>query len=271
MSSLPFDRPFGCGDVERFGFAYLDGEFEPSECSAIEAHLHECPSCRAQIEREAAFRTMIRLHARGGPGAPVALRRRITAGLDGVEREMSKQRLSEVVGRGWPPVAVGLAAAASLALVFNHVTLQGTAPWVVADAVRLHNRALPLEVTGDLSRLMPLFQRHLSFAVRPPVFPAAGVALVGGRLSHLGARDAAYLEYGAGPGRRISLFIVSDPERDLRIRGAQVRRIADREILLTTVQGYNVAVWRRNEIVYSMVSDLARSETLALLNAAQPR
>jgi hypothetical protein len=187
------------------------------------------------------------------------------------------------VRRAWPSVAMGLTAAASLVVLFGRVS--PSAHSVIDEAVYMHTKSLPLEVsTTDLSNLLPLFQKHLDFTVQPPSFPRQQMALMGGRLSHLGPRDAAYLEYrldhggtlatnpfACGPGERMSLFVVADPDRELRIVGTDMARVANHEVLLTTLRGYNVAVWRSNEIVYSMVTDLGRAETLNLLAGGEGR
>jgi anti-sigma factor RsiW len=220
---------------------------------------------------------MVRLHVRPGLRAPEGLRARIAVGLDQEQRLQSRQRMIEMARRAWPSVAMGLTAAASLVLLFGKVS--PSAHSVIDEAVYMHTKSLPLEVsTTELSALQPLFEKHLDFPVRPPSFPRQQMALMGGRLSHLGPRDAAYLEYQldhggtlatnpfvCGPSKRMSLFVVADPEGELRIVGNDMARVANHEVLMTTVRGYNVAVWRSNEIVYSMVTDLGRAETLNLL------
>ena len=264
------ERPFDCADVEAFSYAYLDGEFAPSERDLVERHLAGCGECGRKMQETAAFRSLLRLHARNSVAAPSSLRARIAEGLDLEEREDRRRAAWGVFRQAGPAVTAGLAAAASLAFLFVRVAPFSSAQWLADDAVRMHTRALPLEIsTGDLSHLFPLFERQLGFAVRPPAFPQRRVALVGGRLSHLGPRDAAYLEYGAGPGHRVSLFIMADPERELRVFGSQTERIADRAVLVTNVRGYTVAVWRRNEIVYSMVSDLNGAEVQQLVAAGE--
>ncbi len=259
------ERPFDCADVERFSYAYLDGEFAGSERDLLEAHLTACPACNAKITDASAFRSLLRLHARHGPTAPAGLRARISAGLADAQRERDRERVWVTARHAAHAVAAGMATAAGLAFLFAQVAPFATAEWVADDAARMHARALPLEVTGDMSHLLPLFERQLGFAVRPPPFPQRRIALVGGRLSHLGARDAAYLEYGAGPGHRLSVFIMADPERELRFYGMRTERIAERPVVLTNIRGYSVAVWRHNEIVYSMVSDLDDAQMAELV------
>ncbi len=283
MSPLAGDRPFDCSDTERFCYAYLDGEFDPSERELLEKHLSSCATCEGKMQEAATFRSMVRLHVRPGLRAPEGLRARIAAGLDQEQRVQSRQRAFELARRAWPSVAMGLTAAASLVVLFGQVS--PSAHSLIDAAVYMHAKSPPLEVsTTDLSNLLPFFHQHLDFTVRPPSFPGQRMALMGGRLSHLGPRDAAYLEYRldhgglratspfiCGPGERMSLFAVADPERELRIAGTDMARVANHEVLFTTVRGYNVAVWRSNEIVYSMVTDLGRAETLNLLAADDAR
>jgi hypothetical protein len=58
---------------------------------------------------------------------------------------------------------------------------------------------------------------------------------------------------------------VEDPSPTLNIDGARVAHVAGHEVLLTSMRGHNVAVWRNHDVVYSMVSDLDDNETLSLL------
>ena len=71
-----------------------------------------------------------------------------------------------------------------------------------------------------------------------------------------------------GNGRRVSLLIVDDPEPQLQ---GDARRIADREIWLSRARGFNIASWRNDEIVYSLISDLDEKDILALVASAELR
>jgi mycothiol system anti-sigma-R factor len=265
------ERHFECTDVERFCYTYLDGEFAPQEREQFESHLEECAGCQKQVQEAAAFRSMLRLRVKQGVRAPPHLRARISHSLVQAQRERSRKRLSAFAFQLWPSALVGGAVALCLAMVYSLVAPGPSAHWVVSNAVDIHSRSLPLEVTtGDLGHLLPLFEHHLGFAVQPPAFPPRRAVLVGGRLSHLGARDAAYLEYGAGPGRRVSLLIAEDQAPTLHIAGARVARVANHEVFLTTFRGHNVAVWRTPGVIYSMVSDLDEADNLSLLAASQP-
>ena len=90
------------------------------------------------------------------------------------------------------------------------------------------------------------------------------------RLSSVHQRQAAVVTYylPQAEGRRVSLLIVDDPEPQLP--GA-ARRIANREVWLSQARGFNVASWRNDEIVYSLISDLDEQDVLALVQAADMR
>jgi anti-sigma factor RsiW len=273
MQSAISDRPFDCSDVERLGHAYLDGEFEATDRDLIEAHLASCRACREEIASAADFRRFVRQRLREEVIASPSLRERICERLEQEDRG----NIFQLVKKAWPSLALGASAAACLGLVYARAAPRSTDRWVVNDAVEMHARLLPLEVsTDEPRRLTPFFDQHLPFAVQPPAF-SARVSLEGGRLWHLGTHDAAYILYGVplgpsfGPssqlGRRVSLFIVEDPSPTLRIDGARVVNVDGREVLLTSMHGHNVAVWRNRDVVYSMVSDLDDGEMLTLLGA----
>jgi mycothiol system anti-sigma-R factor len=265
------ERRFDCADIERFCYAYLDGEFAPQEREQFEGHLTGCAGCQKQVQEASAFRSMLRLRVKPGAKAPSHLRARISRGLVEAQRERSRKRMSAFALQAWPSALVGGAVALCLAMVYSLVAPGPSSRWVVNDAVDMHSRSLPLEVTtADLGHLLPLFEHHLGFAVQPPQFPARRAVLVGGRLSHLGARDAAYLEYGAGPGRRLTILVAEDQNPTFRLAGARVARVANHEVFLTTLRGHNVAVWRTGGVIYSMVSDLDEADNLSLLAASQP-
>jgi anti-sigma factor RsiW len=262
--------------VERLGHAYLDDEFEASDRDLIEAHLAVCGSCRDELASAAGFRRFLRQRLHEEVLAPPSLRARISEKLDQEDRG----NIFALARKAWPSLALGASAAACLGLVYARAAPRASDRWVVNDAVEMHARALPLEVsTDELRRLTPFFDQHLPFAVQPPAF-SSRVLLEGGRLWHLGSHDAAYILYGVplGPGfgpvsqlgRRVSLFIVEDPSATLRIDGARVAHVDGHDVLLTSMRGHNVAVWRNRDVVYSMVTDLDDNEMLALLGAKNP-
>ena len=61
---------------------------------------------------------------------------------------------------------------------------------------------------------------------------------------------------------------MDDPEPQL---AGAARLIANREVWLSRAKGFNVASWRNNEIVYSLITDLDEQDVLALVQSADMR
>jgi anti-sigma factor RsiW len=139
---------------------------------------------------------------------------------------------------------------------------------LVEEAVQRHARDLPLEITaaGAASDSVPDWSKgKLDFNPRPPRFARPDMRLVGARLSHISDRPAAYMRYEL-PRGRVGLFIVED--QDGRLWPARVFLGDPGHVRIVNARGYNIAVWHRNGIAYSMVSDLDAAQLEALLQAA---
>ena len=256
--------PLECRKLEEtFLHAYVDGEFAGDESAEVRAHLDGCAACTQAARRHESYKAaMLRANA----AAPHAFHDAVRAGI---AEEAQQGRWIRAFR---DPRAVGLAAAAV-----------GAAAWFLAgglqhplfarshslaeDGVALHARALPLDYTAsDVGSAQKWLSGKLDFGVQ---LPRLG-QVQGVRLSSFHSRPAAVVTYTipSPDGRRISLLIVDDPEQQLP--GA-ARRIADREVWLSQARGFNVASWRNDEIVYSLISDLDEQDILALVQSAEMR
>jgi anti-sigma factor RsiW len=257
-----------CSELTRSIDAYLDGEFDVRERAEADAHLAGCPRCATLVESQGRLRAALRAKLREAMGyeapggqAPEALRARIHEALLRERRPLWRRALAPV------PLAT-LAACCAGALVV--LAGQGTDDSLVEEAVKRHNRDLPLEVTAAAvgPESIPLwFAGKLDFNPTPPRFRQTGVRVVGARLSHLRELPAAYIRYEL-PRGHAGLFIVDDPER----RFVPYRRpfqAPPPAVRIVNARGYNVALWRQNEIVYSLVSDLDEQALIRLVQAAQ--
>jgi anti-sigma factor RsiW len=261
MSLEPTLIALDCKDLERSVDPYLDGEFDAPERAEVDAHLAGCPACRALVERQALVRASIRTKLREAMGtpeghAPQALRARIEESLARSRRPLWRRLLAPV-----PIATLAACAAGALLVVLTHTG--GDDP-LVEDAVRKHHLALPLEVTSDVPAW---FKGKLEFNPAPPPFKAAGITMMGGRLSHLREWPAAYIRYQL-PRGQAGLFIVDDPEGRFDASGREIK-VGPHTIRLVNARGYNVAVWREDEIVYSLVSDLDEHALFQLVETAQ--
>jgi anti-sigma factor RsiW len=266
----PMPAPMECAELERSVEAYLDGEFDAREQAEAETHLSTCERCRKLTEAAAALRTALRARLREamGPGAPAghapaALRARVSAALARERRPLWRRVLSPV------PLATAAACAAGVLVVLaTHAGSDG----LVVEAVKKHHRGLPLEVTTASvgpEAIPGWFAGKLDFKPTPPRFQETGARVVGARLSHLREYPAAYIRYEL-PRGQAGLFIVDDPERRFEATGREVR-VGPRTLRVMNSRGYNVAVWRQDEIVYSLVSDLGEDDLFELVRSAQQR
>lgn len=259
-----------CTEFERSIDAYLDDEFDARERIEADTHLAGCARCRVLAEGQRRVRDAIRARLREAmaspaPGgrAPPALRARIVESLARSRRPLWRRVLAPI------PIATLAACAAGALLVL--LTHDGRSGALAEEAIAKHHRSLPLEVVtasvGSEGLITTWFADKLDFHPAPPHFRADGVRPVGARLSHLREWPAAYIRYEL-PRGQAGLFIVDDPERRFDASGREVR-IGPSVMRVVTARGYNVAVWRDHEIVYSLVSDLDEAALYDLVRTAQ--
>ena len=257
-----------CTELERAIDAYLDGEFDARERAEADAHLASCERCRSLADTQGRIRAALRARLRDAmtpPAeagrAPAALRARIEDALARSRRPLWRRLFAPV------PLGALTACAAGALLVF---ATHGPDDGLVDDAVRSHHRGLPLEVmaasVGEGS-IPAWFAGKLDFNPAPPHFHGDGVHVLGARLSHLRELPAAYIRY-ALPRGQAGLFIVDDPGGRFGGRGREVR-VGPQVVHVVAARGYNVAFWRDNEIVYSLVSDLDEKALFELVRTAQ--
>jgi anti-sigma factor RsiW len=262
MTLEPSRPAMDCAELARSAEALLDGEFDERERAEAAAHLGGCAACRRMVESLERTRSAVRekLRAALGPGslrgrAPAALRARISEALDRERLPWWRRALSPL------PLAAAAACAAGAALVlYTH----GNGDLLADEAVATHSRDLPLEVVAasvGADSVAGWFKGKVDFNTRPPDFRKDDLQLLGARISNIRDRPAAYMRYElrprgpAGPSGHLGLFIIDDPGRQLASGGRKVQ-VGPATVRLVNARGYNVAVWRRDEIVYSLVSDL---------------
>jgi anti-sigma factor RsiW len=255
-----------CSEMERSIDVYLDDEFDARERADFDTHLTACPACRIKVESQARLRAALRAKLRAAMGepdvarAPAGLRQRIEKSLAHERRPLWRRALSPI------PLATAAACAAGVLVVLATHSGDGA---LIEDAIRKHHRELPLEVTFlDGENGVPgWFAGKLDFNPAPPRFKAAGVHVLGARLSHLREWPAAYIRYQL-PHGQAGLFIVDDPQGHFGETGRSVQ-IGPHKVHVVNARGYNVAVWRQDEIVYSLVSDLDEGALFDLVQTAQ--
>jgi anti-sigma factor RsiW len=261
-----------CTELERSIDAYVDGEFDVRERAEADLHLTDCERCRALAGSRAALRTAMRAKLReamappaAGGRAPPELRARIEAELARRRRPLWRRALAPIPAATLAACAAG---AAIVLLVHGDGPSAGSA--LAEEAIRSHHRDLPLDYlaasAGEVT-IPSWFADKLDFKPSPPRFHADGVRLVGARFSHLREWPAAYVKYEL-PNGNAGLFIVDDP-KGLFDAGGDAVDLGSRTIRVARGHGYNVAVWRDDKIVYSLVSDLSEAALRELVRTAQ--
>ena len=255
-----------CAEYRERITAWVDGELkDPSEVTALEAHVRGCEGCHIHAEAETATKSLVAT-AYAKPVEVGALRARIREKLEALT--VPKPRRSPV----WVPrLAWGALAAVLLAtLTIGYLTFQPKAtveasPLVraaVTDHVECMLGRLPLEVTTtdqeEVSRWL------LGRLARPMVLPASvpkGGVRMSTRWARLARAEGAQILVDSG-GRMHSLFIMRAQEVSGTL-GRQVT-LADRKFFVNQLEGYTVVFWRQGDLLYCLVSDREEQEVLGL-------
>lgn len=252
-----------CQDFENFLQPYADGELEESEALDLETHLLDCPACHERVVEQRALRRALH-HATEAPSLlnpspTAALRARVLHGLEEVESERRTPLWRRPAFAAAAMTVLFAGGALAYVALDRKTAREERAVLYAKDSIAHHRRALPLEVRGEKPHIQSWFRGKVDFAPRVPNLRK--VNLIGARLSNLSDRQAAYLVYDAKDDRRVSLFVFDAP--DLEVHGG--KKVADREVMLTNQQGYNVILWKDHEIAYSLVSDLDEQDILELV------
>jgi anti-sigma factor RsiW len=265
-----------CEDIERDLDCLLDGELAQPERIEAEAHVRDCSSCLRLVSQRRELRCVLREVVRV-PTPRSALMPRLLCGLDEIDRQCRRQnrppsllrRLPAYWGRRAAAV-LSVSAAAGLVLWVQAVVPrrpQRSHPQVVELTIGKHLRNQPLEITGGPDVVRSWFDGKVPFAVPTPrLEPIA--SLRGGRLSNLGDREAALLQYDRR-GRTISVFVF-DANGIQGVPLADPRRavIGNREVYLQGAHGYQVAFFRDRDLGYAIAGSVDEPEFIQLISAA---
>jgi len=256
-----------CRDVQRCVHAFIDEELDPKQIVELEAHLAQCEHCQGSVAFERWFKSELK-ETIGGTTAPPELSGLVRASLVRAEKN---QRFRLLIPRAGLVAAI---AASVLAALVLPGWLEPEHPQPVVDrrpvidyVAERHARSLPIEVSGpDRNNVARWFRGKVDFAVQPPLFGSNQVQLVGGRISHVGDRQAAHLIYERN-GHPITLIVFEDrPDIPL---GGREQRAGNQTVYLGQSRGYNVAVWQNGGVSYAVSSDIDQNDMIQLVSLAQ--
>jgi len=221
--------------------AYIDGELEPEEASAVDEHVRGCPACAAEIAALVRMRRGL-LAARGRYVPDPALRARVRRSIGAVER----RRRSSF----WLiPAVVGFAAIVILmAMVWPERSLRSEGFGEVAD---LHVSDLasanPVDVVStDRHTVKPWFAGRIPFTFNLPEFAGTDYTLIGGRVVYLEQQPGAQLLAGLRQ-HRISVLIFRE--------SAELARAFPAASEVRQRDSFNVATWQAGDLRFVVIGD----------------
>ena len=237
-----------CHDVSAVIDAYLDGELNSDEATAVTRHLDGCASCRRQHDERKALSALLRRMPYYD--APAQL----PSAISQVQRSLSARRHV----RQWMAAAAVVFVAAGAVVGLRSVRrAQDTT--AIADAViSRHVEALatpPLiqVASSDQHTVKPWFQGKLDFSPPVPDLTSAGFELVGGRVDRIGGRTAAALVYK----RRLHVIHVFVWPANGGARDTDAR----------TVRGFHERHWTSGDLSMWAVSDVSDDDLKAFVSA----
>jgi anti-sigma factor (TIGR02949 family) len=246
-----------CQELDRLLYPYLDGEFQPEERMDMETHLAACANCKRRVEQEREIQQALRRAARHSiesSRAPASLRAGIQVGLKRQVLRSYQLQFLRVSAAALVVVAMGGGWVA-----FRPEERQR----YVEDAARRFKRQLPYEIANvGPEGVEEWFFGKLDHPVPVPRLPNTQVR--GARLHSVQGRDAAFISYEATPpregeqGQRIGVFVFDDTRRELDAQ-------AQPSVHQDGSTGLNVAIWRDDEIVYELVTELNEADILKML------
>jgi len=255
-----------CEDARAQLLDYQRGRLALSAESEVRAHLDGCADCTRDdaLEHELtkALEQRLPLHP-----ASIALKRRLAAQWPTPSTQRSRWRR-------WRPVLMPALAFAALLMLVTPVLyyertasrMAGERAGLVAEAVNDHLRVLasqhPLDIeSSDVHQVKPWFEGRLDFAPRVAFEGDAEFPLKGGALGYFRDRKAAVFVYARRLHPITLLVFRADglpwPTRAQTPAGPP-------EVYRTVDRGFNVIMWRTDELGYALVSDVDAHDLSAL-------
>jgi anti-sigma factor RsiW len=250
-----------CQDVRAHLLDSGRGRLAPALQEDVRLHVESCAACAHEEAAERLLSTALeeRLpqHA-----APLALKRRLAASWPVVSAPRSSwwSRWGRSVV---PATAVAVVLLALTPVAYRYSAGSRLDPRaMVTEAVNDHLRILssqhPLDIeSGGMHEVKPWFEGRLDFAPVVPFLGDADFPLQGGAVGYFLDRKAAVFVFR----RRlhaISLFVFR--AEDLPWPGGPRERLAGVQAYRTTARGFNLVLWRHEELGYALVSDLDAGE-----------
>lgn len=231
--------------------AYVDGELDGVDDSALRKHMGECAACAADALGRIQMKRSVQIAGRRYT-ASAELRNRITKSIAIKPRRES----------GWFWRVLALPALSvlivSIALNFYVGRQSSRRQRVYSELADLHVAALasttPVDVVStDRHTVKPWFQGKLPFSFNLPEVQGTEFTLLGGRVTYLAQTPGAHLIYQVRK-HEVSVFIFQDRgEETASLPSGPLRELS-----------FNVENWTQNGLRYFVVGDVSADDIQAL-------
>jgi anti-sigma factor RsiW len=246
-----------CEQTQALLPAHVDGELGIPESIALEQHLQSCPDCRAELASQQALRAAIQKHTPYFT-APMQLENRIRAALPSASAQLKEKRLAWWRTWSWPQLGAAFTSVAAIVLsVSLYVATPSATDLLAQDVVANHVRSLMVDHLSDVASsdqhtVKPWFNGKIDFAPTVQDLTAQGFPLVGGRLDYLDRHPVAALVYRHKK-HVINVYIwpMDKPQT--------------RAVKTLSLQGYHLAYWSKDGMMYWAVSDTSPKNLLGLV------
>lgn len=231
--------------------AYLDGELDSAQASALGAHLRGCAGCAADALGRVQMKRSVQMA--GNRYAPSAeLRNRIAKSVATKPRRET--------GWYWKILAVPAVLVLIVSVAVNlYVGRQNARRQrVYSELADLHVTALasaaPVDVVStDRHTVKPWFQGKIPFSFNLPELQGSEFTLLGGRVTYLAQTPGAHLIYQVRK-HEVSVFIFQDREEEkASLPSGPVHALS-----------FNVENWTQNGLRYFVVGDVSAEDIQAL-------
>lgn len=252
-----------CEEIQEHLQEFMDATLAPDQVGRLQAHLETCPACADELTVQREVRNHV---AAGVPRRepPADLRRKVTEILTPKEAPRRTLLPRPALQWGMAFAALVLISLVSLTLVVNRGGER--IPRILIEAVNDHRSFVMRGTTttgptADRQQVREWLAGKVGFAVDPPVGQERDLRLMGGDVTFFMKRKVACLLYGKGK-TLVSLFVL--PDQGIEIPRTGFRRVDGLEMYVASQDGYGVALWKKDHLLYSLVTELPPDELLGV-------
>jgi anti-sigma factor RsiW len=236
--------------------AYVDGELDSADVSALGQHLHNCPACASDVLQRVQMKRSVQTAGKRYT-ASAELRNRIQKTVAAKPRREG--------GWLWKILAVPALSVLILSVAVSFYVRHENErrQRVYSELADLHVAALASTaqvdvVSTDRHTVKPWFQGKIPFSFNLPELQGSEFTLLGGRITYLAQSPGAHLIYQVRK-HEVSVFIFQD-------RGIETASLSSGPVHALS---FNVENWTQNGLRYFVVGDVGGEDIQALSKLLQ--